>query len=140
MDIKKKFGVDKNKVLNGVPIKIDIDGTTIVVARSNNDKYKKVFSAKIRDRGTELRTTVLSNEEIEKLQIEAEAETVLVGWKGIQEAGVDVPYTIPTAIKMLTDYPDFHELVLEQASRLENFLEQQEGQIEKNSVVSLPGN
>lgn len=132
MDFKKKWGVDKNKVANGAWITIDDDGAKVLVARMNNTRYLSLVSQRTREKKAELKTTVLTEAEMEKIQNICFAEAVLLGWEGMTDEGKPVSYTPLNAAAMLSKYPDFHELVFALASNIDNFREETAKEVEKN--------
>lgn len=133
MDFSKKFEVDTNKVDNGVWITVDTDGAQIQIKRYNNTAYQKLVQAKVRDRMRELKTTVLDDTVYEEITMEAAAEAVLIGWRGITANDVEVPYSPAQALEYFKKGPDFYLLVLSQAQKLDNFLVEHGKSIEKNS-------
>ncbi len=139
MEFKKSYELDPIKAQGGVWVTIDNDGTQICVARNNNPKYLKIINAKVRDRMAELKATVISDDDKERLTREAIAEGILLGWRGITDNGVEAPYTPEKAYEFFQRGPDFLELILREADRLSNFLIQWESNLTKNSVPSLPG-
>ena len=62
----------------------------------------------------------LSIEELESLAIDR-AIVRIISWRGIQEAGQDVPFTRENAERILKDHPWIREAVIEESENLLNF-------------------
>ena len=62
----------------------------------------------------------MSLDEAEELAVEA-AMVRLVNWKGVQEAGVDVPFSKEKAKEVLTQHGWIREAVMAEAADLTNF-------------------
>ena len=114
MDITKEFGTDVAKEQDG--IEVDIGGATIIVARAGSVAYNKLvnklFTAnkRVLDLKNEAANTLSDN-----LMAEVLAKTVLKGWKGIEEGGKDLPFSVENAQRLLR-IRDFRALVMEKAS------------------------
>ena len=67
------------------------------------------------------------------------AETVLLGWDGLEEDGKAVPYSIVEAERVMIDYPDFRDIVMDIASDLDMYRAAQDEETAKNSKKSSPG-
>ena len=97
-------------------VEIDLgEGCTVRVARSGNEKYQAYLRQVLKPYEKQLRLKSMPDALFEKLYNEALAETVLLGWKGLEDdAGKEIPYSKEKAIELLSDpvYADFKELVL----------------------------
>lgn len=105
---------DKDLATNGVEIEA-APGFFIRVARLGSSRYTEAVSRHSR------KTKIQAGDDNKDVLVKAVAETVLIGWRGLQDDGKDVPYSRATAERILTEYPEFLALVLEEASKLDNF-------------------
>lgn len=131
MDIKKAFGTNENLERDGVWIDMG-DGASVKVARSGNRENRAVVKRLLAPHKVALRNDKLSDDVIEKVTIEAMADTILIDWKGISEDGKAVPYTRDNAIRLLTDYKDFRDQVSAFSTELALFQDRQEEATIKN--------
>jgi len=114
----EKLATDPRKEEDGVWKPITGDAQ-VKVARANNPKYRaalmkyqKKFCGLVIDP---------TSEEFEKAVIYAMAEAILVDWENLAIKGELIPYSVENAIKILTEYPDFKELVSSYAMDADNF-------------------
>jgi hypothetical protein len=63
----------------------------------------------------------LSDELATKISIEAMARTILLDWDGIAHDGRELPYSVEAAISVLTDVPEFREIVFRASNTFETF-------------------
>lgn len=96
-------------------------GAKVLVARAGNPKNREY----IREHGKGLKHGVqagFANEELLELTREATANTVLVGWEGIEDdKDKPIEYSPEAALKIFKEYPEFLELVLSIANDRANF-------------------
>lgn len=98
-----------NKVAEKDGIWVDYhDGSRLKIARFGNPAYKAFLSMKYKqnrlaiDRGDK-RADALA----EKIQLEAVATHILVGWEGIESGGKNQAYNAEFSIKALGEFGDF---------------------------------
>jgi len=103
------YKTDRKKEVDGVWQKIgDAD---IKVARANNPKYKTALNKYLRKYVPPGAKTEDSEVFIEKATIEAMAESILVDWKNIAIDGEILEPSKENAVRILTEFPDFREIV-----------------------------
>lgn len=66
------------------------------------------------------KTVDLSIEDLEMMAVER-AFVRIISWRGIQEDGVDLPFTRENAERILKDHPWIRESVMEESENLLNF-------------------
>jgi putative heme degradation protein len=114
MDIGKEFGTDLKKEEDGVPV--ELGDSTFFIARANTKAYNKMVNQlftknkKVLDLKNDAATTLSDN-----LMAEVVGTTVLKGWTGVTEGGVDLPYSVLNAIRMCR-IKDFRAIIMEKAS------------------------
>jgi len=98
---------DKSKEINGV-WRDYYDDSRLLVARMGNEKYRAFVAKEYKanriaiDRGGEKAERMAV-----RIQTEALARFVLLGWEGIVLNGEDTPYTPEVGIKVFEMMPDF---------------------------------
>ncbi len=134
MDVYTAFATDEEKEISGVWHQIG-DGAEILVARAGNRAYTRKLTTMF-DKNQ--RALDQKNEAADKLSdqilIDAAAEHLLLGWRGIQFKGVELTYSVENAKKLLA-VKDFRALVNRLANDFESYRVRQE---EALGNVSLP--
>jgi len=121
VDIFKMYAVDVKKESEGVEVKLGKDAS-MTVARLHNTNFSRCILAEYEEQGAELETLpedkkkALDNE----IMCRVLAETILVGFKGLSFKGKPLAYSKDNAIKLL-QIKDFRRLVVEEASKLDNY-------------------
>ena len=142
MDLKKRFATDKALEDGGAWVDLG-EGASIKVARVGNKNYNQLFQRRVKQSRINLNINPLPEDVSQKFEaiiVEAMAETILLGWNGMQEDGVEIPYSKENAIKLLTDYKDFRDIVVEHAKNMDTFRSQEIADTEKNSKKRSTGN
>ena len=93
--------------------------TKDVTALSAAEDTLAVMKAKLHDG----RAGTLEESQMREILIEVEAETILVGWRGLTSAGAEIPYSVPKAIELL-GRKDFRDRVIEISKTQENYRRQ----------------
>jgi hypothetical protein len=125
MDLDKVFSTDVSLEEEGVWITLD-EASAIKIARLNNKAFKQL-AAKI---GKQSKIIAKHTDDIpEETLIHLIAKTILLDWKGIKVKGKEVVYSVENAIKFMTEYKDFRDLVIELANEKETF---RRAEIEEN--------
>ena len=125
MDISKEYATDEKKELEGVWEDIG-DGGRILIARTNNPKYEKLFTKLIKPHRGRLRRGNLSDELSKEITVKLLADTILLDWEGIEEDGESLQYSKPEAERLLKDYKDFRNMVSEMAGEIDLFRQEEE--------------
>jgi hypothetical protein len=119
MDILSSFATDEKLETEGKVFPLS-KAASIKVARSGNAKYVALLRKKLDEAQLDLATGDEANELAEGVLIDVMAETILLGWVGIQEGGVDVPYSVGKAKQYLA-VKDFRKKVSALADNFEAF-------------------
>jgi hypothetical protein len=131
MDIRKVFGTDKKSEIEGTWIDIG-KGVRIKVARIGNPENSKLAQKLWRPYRAAHRANSLPDEVADELMIEAIARTILVGWEGVEADGKPLPYSYENAKALLSEVPDFRQLVWGFANEAATFRREQEEAEQKN--------
>lgn len=110
MDISRQFGTDQTRELEGVWQDLD-DTTSLLIGRAGNKRYAKMLSG-LFDKNKRLLDTKSDAAEAksEAIMIDVLASTVLLGWKGIEEDGKPLEYSLANAKRLLA-IKDFRRAV-----------------------------
>jgi len=130
-DIKKEYGTDEKKEVEGVWETLG-EGCKVLVARTGNPKYEKVYNRITKPYRQQIKRDSLSEEKARDITIQLIAESVLLDWQGIEEDGKPVKYSKKEAIRLLTKYKDFRNAVSELAGSIALFKSQEDEELEKN--------
>lgn len=99
---------------------------TLARAGGSNTRYQKIIEAKTRPHRREIDENRFPIDQANKIVIEAFAETVVLGWKGITDKkGKKVPFTPANAVTLFTQLPDLFSDVREAAVARANFSAQE---------------
>ena len=118
MDLKKEFSFDPDLANSGVWIPIG-DGAELLVARMNNDNYRKGLRAALLPYSR--RGMTLSEKQNVEVMTTAASQHVLLGWKGLKEDGKELKYSPEEAKRLFDEYQDFFQLVVGVASDSDQF-------------------
>ena len=119
-DVKKLFGTDSEKEQEGVWHEMG-EGLEMRIARIGNPKYQKRFQALSKPHRRAIRRGTLADEVAEKLMVQCLSETIVLDWKGLEEDGVEIPYSVENAVRLLMDYPELRNYVNDIANELEGY-------------------
>lgn len=125
MNLFKQFATDESAEVNGV--NVPYGDATFLVGRLGNSKYSKKLSSLV-ERNQRLLDAKDDAAEAfsEKLVIEALAETVLLGWEGVDDENDEpMPYSVENAKKVLA-MKDFRREIMKMAENMEAYKVKQE--------------
>lgn len=131
MDIKKTFGTNRDLELEGVWEPIN-EEASVKIARIGNDRYTKLFQKLMRPYRKQVRRGTMPDKKAEEIYNQVIAETVLLDWKGLTEDDKPLEYSVENAIRLLTEYKDFKDLVVDAAEAMETFQKEEIEESEKN--------
>jgi len=135
MDLNK-FAVDTNKEQDGVWFYFDDkEESGVLVARAGNKKYNKALERIMKPYKHAIQRKTIEDGLAKKLMTEALVEGILLGWKGIELDGKEVPFSKETAFKILMDekYHDFKETIEGYSQEIAAFQQEAEEADLKNS-------
>lgn len=97
----------------GMPIEI-----RVARAGGANKRYLERLEAKVKPFRRQIQNETIERALLDKLLMEVFADTVVIGWNGVQdEHGKALPYSKENCIKLFSDLPDLWADVQEQAQR-----------------------
>jgi len=133
-DLEREYKTDENKEVEGEKLFLDdAEESYLLVARMGNSNFKRKFEGLPRRIQIKIQNTSLSQEQQKQYLIPLIADTILVGWQGIGIGGEELEYNRQNAIRVLRDYPDFLQEVIEFAGERGNYLPEEEHSQEGNS-------
>ena len=131
-DIQKLFGTDSVKEQEGV-WRNDIAGDIRVkIARIGNPLYQKRFQALSKPHRRALRRGTLSDDVAEKLMIRCLAETIVLDWENVEYKGKKLPYSFDNVTMLLTEVPEFRNIINDIANELEGFQAEEDEEAVEN--------
>lgn len=107
-------------------------GVELKIARMNNTRYKTAFRRVTRPYQKEIETNTLDDKTSDELYCQALAEGILVDWNKTTFPN-KVEYTIDNAKDLLLNDTDCRDFVISFASDINNYLEEQEKLVTKES-------
>ncbi len=121
----KNFTLDPNKASKGVWIEFD-DQTKFLIGSINSREYEFELMNEYKPYRHPARSHLLDKPEIVlKHRIKAMAKCVLLGWTGLMDTTdgkeVEVPYTVESAIQVLSQSPEIRSFVEAEATKRQNF-------------------
>lgn len=120
MDIFNTYATDEVAEVEGRWFPLD-KKTKVLVARTGNPHYLKALRARMKDNQVDHEDSSDENEKfVMGLIIETMAETILLGWKGMESKGVPLPYTKANVITAL-QVKGFRKRINDIADKLESF-------------------
>jgi len=130
-DVKKLFGTDSTKEQEGVWYDI-AEGLRMKIARIGNPLYQKRFQALSKPYRRSIRRGTLSDDVAEKLLVQCLSETIVLDWEGVEDEGMEIPYSKDAAVALLTKYPELRNYINDIANELEGFQEELNEEAEEN--------
>ena len=126
----KHYKTNNKKEIEGVEITFpeaeNVDGTvpTFIISRmgSANKAYTKELDIATKPYRRHIQVGAMKEEVAESIFIEVFVNTVLKGWKHVQDAdGIDIPFTKQTAISLLNELPDVYKRLMKESQEIGNF-------------------
>ena len=96
----------------------------IRIARAGgaNERYSKLLELRTKPYRRQIQNETLDNAVAEKITKEVYAQTVVLGWNGVEDRdGNDMPFTQENCVKLFTDLPDLWSDVQSQSTRASLF-------------------
>lgn len=131
MDIRKKFGTDPAKELEGIWVAWD-DETSFLIARWGNANHKKVMEQLTKPYRTQLRHGQIAEKAANEIMFGSMAQGVLLDWKGVYANDEPLPYTKESAKTLLSELPELSKFVQEIAHNLQVFQREDDEEATKN--------
>lgn len=121
MDLNQ-MAVNPASLTEGVWVALDSE-TAVLIAREGNPAYRKLLQKKLEPHRAALRHGTIDEKQADRIVAEVEAETILLGWKGVKLDGKELTYSIKQATDLLLDprLIEFQEFVRQAAANIENF-------------------
>lgn len=124
MKVYEKFQTDASAEENGVWIDIG-DGADVLIARFGNPRHEALMEKLRKPYRNILRTGGdIPADKRDRIAIQGMAETILLGWRGIEGPDGPIPYSVDNAVQLLTELKDFRNTVSYLALEQETFRKQ----------------
>lgn len=119
MDILSSYTTDEKLENEGKVFPLSKD-SSLLVARSGNTKYVAMLRKQMQEAQLDLASGDEADQLAEAILIDVMAKTLLLGWKGLTEGGVEVAYSVEKAKEYLR-IKDFRRKVSGFADNFEAF-------------------
>lgn len=130
MSLYKSFQTDTNLEKNGIVLEYGDNskglpiGIRIARAGGSNNAYNKRLEALVKPYRRQIQTETIDNKVLEKLVLQAFAETVVLGWENVEDKDEnELEFNVENVINLFTDLPDLFKDIQEQASKAVLFRE-----------------
>lgn len=122
MDLRKKFGTDQGFETDGVDVHLGDDAyITIRRAGGANRAYVECTRRLLQKHRRAIAADTMTDTESEALMAEIYAETIVIGWRGIELDGTTLLYSRANVLRLFQELPDVAKVVQEEAQRAANF-------------------
>lgn len=128
MSLYKTFKTDPSLETSGVDLNYGANesGEQIIIriarAGGANKAYEKALANKIRPIKRQIQTGTVAEATLKEIMREVYAETVILGWEGVEdENGDPLPFTSENAKKLFVDLPDLFSDIQGQAQEIAIF-------------------
>lgn len=123
-----KLAIDNSAETEGVWVEF-VDGCEFRIARMNNPAWEN-YVAKQAERKKSWHKSAQNNRD---LTWKAYSLHIVKDWKGlVDDDGTEIPYSSEMAFKLLTDYPEIRDFVIDVALDTERFRDEAKEEAEGN--------
>ena len=121
MDLNKTR-INPDLAIEGTWVPLD-DQTELHIAQWLNKKHRDYLQKALDPYQRAIQTKTVDDKTLENIEIKGIANTVLLGWRGLKDNGVEVEYSVQKAIEYLGDesLQWFRDFVRDQAQDMTNF-------------------
>ena len=136
-----RIKTDLQKETQGVWIDFEV-GIRLKIARARNPAYRELMRKLTEPHRKNIREGGMEIEELEDLQRQIRAKTILLDWENIEDKdGKTIEYSSKQALEFFYDLElrDFYTFVILQSENMENFKKELVKESEKNLPASSDG-
>lgn len=130
MSLYRQFQTNQSLEVNGIDLEYGTNSKgqpiRIKIARSGgaNKRFARALEVATRPYKRQIVNDRLDAELATTITRKVYAETVVLGWTGVEDkAGVEIPFSVAACINLFNDLPDLFEDIATQAARLAAFRE-----------------
>jgi len=137
MSLYKLFGTDETAEQEGFDLNL-YDGDEVIVFRlARAGGSNRRFVNRIQSLSDPFQrvggVSRLSEERGVEILCQALSETVILGWKNVQdENGEEIPFSIGAAKQLLLELPELRNVIFEEAQKISNFAKEKVEEDEGN--------
>lgn len=124
MNVKELFATSEALEREGVWIDYGTFRVKVAYAGGANRRYNKRMEELTRPHRRAILNDAFPKEQQALLVKQAVAETVVLGWEGVEDEGTPVPFSPEAALELFKKYEKFFEEVLQQAQSFANYREE----------------
>lgn len=140
MDLKKKYGTDPALEQDGVDLHLGGDAyITVARAGGANARYEREVQRTLRPHARKMQAGTLSEDDAREMLQRVYAKTVVLGWRGVQIDGADLPFSEANCLRLFKDVPEVWSIVQDEATRLGNYQAQEVEDRGKGSGTTSSG-
>lgn len=133
MSIYDSFLTDAELERDGVELDFGDFQVTIARAGGANKRYEQTLRRQLDKHKRAIQLDALPAETAERVLRTVFAETIVLGWRGVQDRdGKDIPFSPSACAKLFEELPEFFYAVREEAAKLGNFLAKRRKEIVGN--------
>jgi len=134
MDFRKAFGTVKAMETEGFDLQFGPD-TVVRIARAGgaNVRYENAMRKHSEPYRRAIAAGTLDDDLAQKLWQRIYAESIVLGWSGVEIDDEPIPYTVDNAIRLFNELPEFWRIVREEATKLANFRQEDTAEMGKAS-------
>lgn len=110
MDMEKTFATSEQKEEQGVWFK-GPDKSEFLIARQGNRAFVKLSAELTKPHRRLIERGLADDALLEDIAAEVASRTILLGWRGVDAAGKEVPYSSAAAKAYLLKHKDFADFV-----------------------------
>jgi len=112
-----------NKVAEVEGVEAFYRGATLIIARANNTKFKRIFKQLLKPYKHQIEKNNLDDETSEDLMVSAYAESILVGWKDFTDInGKSWDYSKANARDLLKSDSDCFDFVKDTSEDIDKYI------------------
>lgn len=128
--LRKAFHTDKSKEEDGFELELieapndDKSIPTFILARMTrtNTEYTKAMEEAYRPHRRRQQLGMMTMKEHEQITLDIFCQTILRGWKNVQDdKGQDIKFSFQAAKDLLSELPDLYDRLLNEANEVANF-------------------
>lgn len=122
MDLRKTFGTDPTIETEGIEVHLGGDAyLTLARAGGGNLRYENAMKKHFSPHKRALSSNTLDEKTAIDILQAVYAESVVIGWRGIEVDGEELPYSAANVRRVMTEFPEIWRIVQEEAGKFSNF-------------------
>lgn len=126
MDLRKTFGTDAALEADGIDVHLGGDAyVTLARAGGGNLRYEAAMRRVFAPHRRALQSGTLDEKTATDILQQVYAESVILGWRGMELDGAELPHSYENARRVLKEFPEIWRIVQEEAAKFSNFRQEE---------------